>query len=54
MDLEIFWPDFSSINTLPPKSQCGVLDLSVLNNVPFYAYQLPDMLHFMLIIVGKT
>ena len=26
-----FWPDFSSINTLPPKSKCGVLDLSVLD-----------------------
>ena len=31
MDLKNFWPDFSSVNTLPPKSQCGVLDLSVLD-----------------------
>jgi len=30
MDLKCFWPDFSSVNTLPPKSQCPLLDLSVL------------------------
>jgi hypothetical protein len=25
-------PDFSSVNTFPPKSQCDVLDLSVLSD----------------------
>ena len=30
MDLKKIWPDISSVNTLPPKSQCDVLDLSVL------------------------
>ncbi len=30
MDRKKFWPDFLSVNTLPPKSQCEVLDLSVL------------------------
>ncbi len=30
MDLKKFWPDFLSVKTFPPKSQCGVLDLSVL------------------------
>ena len=30
MDLKIFWPDYSSVNTLPPKSQSDFLDLSVL------------------------
>ncbi len=34
MNLKIFWPDFSSINTLPPKSQCPLLDLSVLCHTP--------------------
>ncbi len=32
MDLKNFWPDFSSVNTLPPKSQYDVLDLSVLTD----------------------
>jgi hypothetical protein len=31
-----------------------VLDGTLLNSVPFYAYQLPDMLGFMLIIVAKS
>ena len=31
MDLKKIWPDFLSVNTFPPKSQCDVLDLSVLN-----------------------
>jgi len=39
MDLKIFWPDFSSVNTLPPKSQCDVLDLSVLFDVLQYFFQ---------------
>jgi len=30
MDLKTFLPDFSFVNTLPPKSQHDVLDLSVL------------------------
>ena len=30
MDPKTFWPNFSSVNTFPPKSQCDLLDLSVL------------------------
>jgi hypothetical protein len=33
MDLKKFWPAFSSVNTLLPKSHCPLLDLSVLCGV---------------------
>jgi len=50
MDLKKFWPDFSSVNNLPPKIQCDVLDLSVLNNTILTSLSIPSSLAHLLTI----